>query len=234
MGLRCRSARINQHNSLRFPSCNCQIRAADSGEESSALLFEAVLVVLAAAIFGGVGFVAAAGAFYACGHIRVHEDGEVRLQAVAQDAMQSQDWFAAQLAASTLVRFGGVGEAVAEHNPAFRQGGLDHFRDVLGSRGKHQGKFRHGREAGSGGIEQESADFLSHGGSARLTSSHHRQALRAKYGRQLLQLRAFAAAVESFEGDEPAALWVWRHSGMINQYLAFGTLVGGGQPRPPL
>jgi hypothetical protein len=79
---------------------------------------------------------------------------------------------------------------------------------MLGTRGKHQGQFRHGREAGSGGIEQESPDFLSGGGSTRLTGHHYRQALRAKYACQFFQLRALAAAVESFEGDEPAAMRV--------------------------
>ncbi len=68
------------------------------------------------------------------------------------------------------------------------------------------------REAGSGGIEQESPDFLSSGGSTRLASHHYRQALRAEYACQFLQLRALAAAVESFEGDEPAAMRVRGHS----------------------
>ena len=206
MGFGRRSSRIDQRDSLWFASRNRKIGGADSGEESAALLFEAVLVVLAAAIFGGVGFITATGTLYTCSHVGIHEDGEVRLQAVAQDAMQSQHRLAAQLAASTLIRFGGIGEAVAEHNPAFRQRRLDHFRYVLRARGKHQRQFRHWGEASRGGIQQEPADFLSRGGSTRLTSHHYRQALRAEHPCQLFQLRALAAAVESFEGNEPTTM----------------------------
>ena len=83
---------------------------------------------------------------------------------------------------------------------------------MLGARGKHQGQFRHGGETGGRGIEQKPADFLSRRGSTRLAGHDHRQALRAEYARQFFQLRALAAAVESFEGDEAAAMGVWGHS----------------------
>ena len=60
---------------------------------------------------------------------------------------------------------------------------------------------------------RQPADFFSGRGPARLARHHHGQALRAKYARQFFQLRALAAAVESFEGDEAAAMGVRRHSG---------------------
>ena len=145
-----------------------------SAEESTALLFEAIFIVFAAAIFGGIGLVAATGALDACSYLGIHEDGEIRLQAVAQDTMQRQHRFTAQLAASTLIRFRGVGETVAEHDLAIGQCWLDHFCDVLGARSKHQSQFRHGRETGGGGVEQQPADFLSGSGPARLAGHHDR------------------------------------------------------------
>jgi len=138
--------------------------------------------------------------------------------------MQDQDRLAAQLAATTLVSFGGISKAVAEHDASFRQGGLDDFRQVLGARGEHHRQFRQRRKTGGCSIQQEAANFFSGCGSAWLTRHHHGQSLLAKYARQLFYLGALAAAVESFEGDEAAALMVlWRHAEMINQHLAFGT-----------
>ena len=130
---------------------------------------------------------------------------------------------AAQLAATSLVGFGRVGEAVAEHDAAFRQRRLNDFRYVLGARGEHQGQLRQRRKTGGRRIQQKPADFFSGRGSARFTRYHHGQSLRAKYGSQLLHLRALAAAVEPFEGDEPAAMMIGRHAEMINERPVFGT-----------
>ena len=154
--------------------------------------------------------------------------------------MQRQHRLAAQFAATPLVGFGGIGEAVAEHDASFRQRGLDHFRDVLGTRGEHQRQLRHRGEAGGRGIEQKAADFLSGRGPTWLARYDYREALCLQYACQFFQLRALAATVESFEGDEAAAMRVRRHSGNhksapgIWNHLAFVIWCVGGRPRPPL
>jgi len=208
-----RSPCVDQHNSLCFASSNRQIGIVDSSEKAAAFLFEAILVVFGAAISRRVRFVTAACAFDAGGYIRIHKDREIRLQAVAQDAMQCEYQFASQFAAATLIGFGGIRKAVTENDLAIRQRGLDHFCNVLCARCEHQCQFRHWGEAVSSGIEEEAPDFLSRRGSAWFAGDYYRQALRSQNVRKLFQLRALAAAIESFEGDEAAAMRVGRHSG---------------------
>jgi len=120
--------------------------------------------------------------------------------------MQREHWLAAEFAAAALIGFGGIGEAVAEDDLAICQRGVDHLRDVLRARRKHQRQFRHRGKAVSCGIEQETPDFLPSRGSTGLASDNNRQALRAQYAGKFFELRAFAAAIEAFEGDETAAM----------------------------
>jgi len=215
VGFRCGSAGVDHDDTLWLPSGNGQIGMAHTAEEGAVLPLKAVFVTLSAAIIDSSSPVAAAGAFHAGGDFRIHKNGQFRQQVAANYMVQRKHWFAAQLAAAALVSFGGVGEAIAKHHAAFGEGGLDDFLDVLRARSKHQRQLGQRRKAGSGCIKQKLANFLSGGRTAGLARYHHRYAVRAEHAGQPLDLRALAAAVEPFEGDEPAALRVGRHAEII-------------------
>ena len=73
---------------------------------------------------------------------------------------RSRTGSATQFATASLVGFGGVGEAVAEHDAAFRQRGLNDFRYVLGARGEHQGQFRQRGKARTWPNPEEGGGFF--------------------------------------------------------------------------
>ena len=54
----------------------------------------------------------------------------------------------AEFAASALVGLGGVGEAIAEDDPARGEGGLNDFGDGLGAVGEHERHFGHRSQGG--------------------------------------------------------------------------------------
>ena len=56
--------------------------------------------------------------------------------------MQLQNRLRAQLAASTLVSLGGIGEAIAKHNAPFGERGQNDLVNVLGAGSEHERHFR--------------------------------------------------------------------------------------------
>jgi len=111
----------------------------------------------------------------------------------------------AQLAASTLVSLGRVGEAIAEHNASFGERGQNDLVNVLGAGSEHEGHFRKRGKSGGGGVEQHFANLFPCGGAARFAGDGDGEAVGAQGTRQLLELRALAAAIETFERDKFSA-----------------------------
>jgi hypothetical protein len=141
----------------------------DAGVEGTLLQFEAIFV--GARIWAGLGLdslIAAAGAEEGRLEAGKEQEGQVGLEIAAEETVEFEDGFGAELAPSTLVGLGGVGEAVTKDDSAGVEGGLDDFGDGLGAIGKHEGHFRHGREAGGAGIEDEGANAVAGDGSAGL------------------------------------------------------------------
>ena len=77
--------------------------------------------------------------------------------------------------------------------------------DILRARREHQQQLRDRRQFLVGGIEQNAADLLADGRAARFHGFEHRPPFAAQALGQHASLRAFAAAVGPFEGDEEAA-----------------------------
>src|SRR5579872_666204 len=189
-----------------------QIFVPDPLKKCPAFFFKAVLVLFAAARQGQV---SAARPIHAGGNVGVHQDRKVRPDVAAKNAMQGQDRLAAQSASAALVGLRGVGEAVAENEFSFSDAGQNHFFQMLRARGEHQREFGLRRKPAGGGVQQHFTDFLADGRTARFARDHDRNSHVAQRPRQLLQLRAFAAAIHSFDGDEPAALGMGRHGRII-------------------
>jgi len=211
MCLRRRAAGVDDCDSAWFAARNGEVAVADASEEGAVFLLEPVLVFL---MFCGL-LVAAAGALDASCYVGVHQDGEVGLEVATQDAVKIEDRVATELPAGALVGLGGVGEAVAEHGFALREGGLDHFADVLGARGEHEGHLGHGGQAGGGRVEDDVADLLAGRRASGFAGDDDGKASGTKGLGEFFDLRALAGAVEAFEGDELAAMGVGRHWGMI-------------------
>jgi hypothetical protein len=81
---------------------------------------------------------------------------------------------------------------------------------VLGAGSEHEGHFSERRKARRGGVEQHFTNLFAGGGAPRFARDHNGKAVGAQGTRQLLDLRALAAAVETFEGNKFSAC---RHVG---------------------
>src|SRR5579862_6055925 len=86
---------------------------------------------------------------------------------------------------------------------------------MLCARSKHERQLSLRRKPAGGRVQQHVADFFANGSSARFAGDHDHRPGFAQRPRQLFQLSAFAAAVQAFDGDEPAALRMSRHSRII-------------------
>lgn len=214
--VRCRRRTPCVHNcyALRFAACDGEIAVAHAREEGTVFLLESVFILVAATVFRTL-LVAAPGAVDAAGYVGVHENGQVGLQVVAQDAVKLECSGTSQFATRALIGLGGVGEAVAEDGFAFGHGGLDYFPDVLGTGGKHQSHLRQRTQLGGSGVQNEVSDFLSGSSPAGFAGHEDRHTACTQGLGELFDLRALARPVQAFEGDEPAALVVGRHWGMI-------------------
>src|SRR5215475_1594747 len=85
--------------------------------------------------------ITAASTVHAGSDIGVHEDGQVRLQISAEDAMQFQDRDTAQPASAALVGLAGISKAVAQHDISGCKGRQNDFLNMLSTRCKHQRQF---------------------------------------------------------------------------------------------
>ena len=125
--------------------------------------------------------------------------------------MQRQHSFAAQLAAAALIRLRRIGKTIAEHDLTLGKPRLNDLGDVLRPRREHQSQFGERCERGSFCVEQKLANLFAGRRAARFPRHHHGQALCTQDRGQLCQLSALAASVETFEGDESAAMRVGGH-----------------------
>src|SRR5437764_118372 len=77
--------------------------------------------------------------------------------------------------------------------------------DVLVARGDHQSQFSFAGVGGGLAVEQQLTLLVACGGAAALAPEGDRQSALAQLAGEAFQLRALAAAVEAFKGDELAA-----------------------------
>ena len=194
-------------NAVLIASCDLAILFIDSRVELIAFALEAVLV---GACLLDVAGVAAAGALEGGGEGREEEEGEVGLDVVADGAVHGEDAVGAEVAAGALVGLGAVGVAIAEDDGSVGEGGEDDLVEGLGAVGEHEGHLGFGGDvAESGfaaGVEQDGADAVAEGRTAGLAECDDGVAVGFECGREELELRGFAGAVEAFEGDEKASV----------------------------
>ena len=148
---------FDEDNAVWFAESDLAVFCPDSCVEGVLLRLEAIFIL------PGLGLntlVAAAGAGKRGLQAGQKEEGQIRLEVAAKEAVQSKHGLGAKLTAPALVGLSGVGKAVAEDDFALVKGGLDDFGNGLGAVGEHQGHFRHGREAGGAGVEDERADAV--------------------------------------------------------------------------
>ena len=134
----------------------------------------------------------------------VHQNRQVGSQIAAQNSVQFENWLTAQLASPALIGFARIGESVAENYFSPTQSGKNDFLDVLLTRGEHQRQLSHWIERRCSRVEQQLANFISRRGATGFARDRHFETLLPQLAREPLQLRAFAASIETFEGDKPA------------------------------
>src|SRR5208282_4952146 len=88
---------------------------------------------------------------------------------------------------------------------SFSEGGQNDLVNVLGAGSEHEGHFSQRSNSRGGGMQQHLANPFARGGAARLAGYGYRDAMSAQGACQLLDLRALAAAVETFERDKFSA-----------------------------
>ena len=194
---------FDDEDAFRFARGDGAVLIPDATVERILFLLEAAFIF---AILSGDAVIAAARAAEAGIEGGKQEESQVRLQAAADEAVQVEDDLGTEFPAGTLVGLGGVGEAIADDNFSCDERGFDDFGDGLGAVGEHESHFRHGGEAGGAGIEQQLANAVAGGSAAGLARHEVGDAALLHPRRKALDLRGFAGPVESFEGDEEAAL----------------------------
>ncbi len=215
---------------MGFAPCDRQICLMNPIEECIALFLKAIFVGL---VLRSVRLltIATPRPLHTCRDVGIHEDGEIRPQAPAYDAVQLENRFDPETASSTLVGFGRIGKAITQHPLSGFECRQNHLGDLLGARGKHQSHLGQRIEAGGAGIQQDGADAFADGGAAGFASGQHVDTLGAQHRRKLLQLRRLAATVEAFEGNEFAALSGLSQASIIP--AGFGTNVSREKPNSP-
>jgi len=107
---------VRDHDyAVLIASCDLAILFIDSRVELIAFALEAIFV---GAGLLDVAIVATTGALERGGEGREEEEGEVRLDVVADGAVEGEDAFGAEVAAGALVGFRTVGVAIAEDDGA--------------------------------------------------------------------------------------------------------------------
>src|SRR5260370_37547404 len=81
-------------------------------------------------------------------------------------------------------------------------GGENDLVNMLGAGSKHQCEFSVGIKRGGVGVEQDGAGAVTQGGATGLAGREHIQPAAAQICAQLVQLRALAATIGAFKGDE--------------------------------
>jgi hypothetical protein len=198
---------VDHGDSAWFARGNFEIFIVNASEESAALGFETVLVSLRVAFLL---LIASTGAVDTCGHVRVHENGEVGLKVSAHYSVQSEHGIAAKLAAAALVSFGRIGKTIAHDPCSTLKCGENVLVNLLGSRGEHQRQLGEWSESVRTRVENNGPDSVADRCSTRLAGGDYIEAFFSKHGDEALHLGALAAAVEAFKCDELAAL-AWGH-----------------------
>lgn len=177
MSLFSSAARVHESDAVRLTLRDFQICIVYPREERPILALEAALV-------GDIGTSIAIPAprpLHAGTNIRVHQNGEVRLQAAAQRAMKVQNHGGAEFPTPTLVGFTRIREPIAKHNLTGGKRGQDHFAQVLGPRREHQRKFRVRIQPCGMNVEQQLANSFSGCGPARFASCYDVQSATAQH-----------------------------------------------------
>src|SRR5580704_4335682 len=131
---------LNEDDAVGLACGDLAILFPDAAEEGVLLGFKSVFV---AACFGFHAVVAAAGASQRRFEAGEEQEGEVGLKAAADEAMQIEYDFGAKLAATTLVGFSRISEAVADDDFAGIEGRLDDFGDGLRPIREHESHLGH-------------------------------------------------------------------------------------------
>src|SRR5208337_4360474 len=209
-----RAARVHDMHASRLALRNGQVRVTDASKKGPAFLFKTVLVFVRT-LFCPEAFVlsiATTRPLDAESQIIVQQDRKVGLQIAAENFVQLQHRFRSQLAASTLVRLGRIGETVAEHDASFGEHRQNDLVNVLGAGSEHERHFRERRKSRGGGMQQHIANLFARASSSWLTGNGDRKAVSTQRTRQLFSLGALAAAIETFEGNKSSTRG---HVGMI-------------------
>ncbi len=215
---------VDDVHSLGLTVRDGQIGVADASEKSATFLFKTVFVFVRVPIGIFTFSIAAAGAFDTVDGVVIEQDGEIRLQVSAKDFVQPENGLGTELTASALVGFGGIGKAIAKNDAAFGEGRKDDLVDVLSAGGEHQRHFGERGQPGRGGVQQDLANAFAGRGAAGFAGDSDGETMGAQGASQFLELRAFAAAIESFEGDKFSARG---HLGIIAKWPRMGVQAGG-------
>ena len=205
-----RSAIGSMRSSSRNRATRCSSRRSNrlvlfihSTVEIFAFPFEPPLVRACAL---GMPLIAAARAAQRSQQRGQQQQGQVRLNSIANRLVQRENALRSKAAARALVSLRTVGVPVAEHDGPFGKRGKDDFAQGLSAICEHERHLSFGGNAAHLGvtarIKQDGPDPVAKGGASRLAKGAHRPSLALQAGRKQAQLRGLTRAVKSLEGDE--------------------------------
>jgi hypothetical protein len=151
---------VDDANTMRLGDSELEVALADALVEVEGFVVETG--------FGGrAGLIAGRGALLAERRGEVEQNGEVRAEALATDAIEIADDADAQAANDTLIDDGGIGKAVGDDNASGAESGEDDLLHGLGATGEVEQQLGNGKQMAVSGIEQNGTNLVADGGAAR-------------------------------------------------------------------
>jgi hypothetical protein len=199
-----RPPRIHHRNSPRLARGNRQISFMHPDKERSRLLLESVFIVPATGTFR-ISPVPLPRSTHTRRRVRIQQNRQIRLQIATQYTMQLPHRLTPQLASAALVSLRRISKPIAEHDASLRQRQLNHFRNMLRPRSKHQRHLGQRRQPRRPRVEQHLANLFSRRRPAWLARLNNGMPCRAHHRRQLSQLRALASPVQPFKRNKFSA-----------------------------
>lgn len=177
---------VNLRHAFGFAARNIQEPIQHALMEGAVFLLKTIFVIRGKS---GLLTVSLPRALDAVVKVRHHEDGQVRLQVMAQYFVQLQYSLGPQLAPAALVGLTGISKTVTQHPLALLERRQDLLVNVLRAVGEHKRHFRQRRQSGCPGTQKHRAQVLPQGRPAGLARGDDVQATFTQPAGQVLQLR---------------------------------------------
>jgi len=134
--------------------------------------------------------------------IDIEQDRKHRPETSRHDTVKLPDVRDRQPPPVSLVGERRIGEAVAQDDPALCESGEDHLAEMLRAARRIQEELRRGVQPSVERVQEDPADLVADGRTARFPGERHRPSLFRKILQEAGDLGRLAGALDALKGDE--------------------------------